>query len=118
MLRIFKNNGTDAADVGTLITVTRPGGSLIENGISYVARDRTFPDFYDGNIYILFLKPLSDSSHSFRVFPGDSFLISGSGLTRIDDYQRHSALGERLGSVRAADFAATLDAAVGNGTVQ
>jgi hypothetical protein len=107
--RIFRNSSPEATAPGSVITVTRPGGALVEKQIRYVAEDKTFPDFQDGNTYFLFLQPLTDGTHSFRVFAGDAFLISGSSVIRIDDYQRHSALSNRLHLTGPDAFASSIE---------
>ena len=107
--RVFKNDTAEAAQLGGIITVTRPGGALVQNGIKYVAEDKTFPDFQDGNVYILFLQSLNDHSHSFRVFSGDCFLVSGNSVSRIDDYQRHSEVTGRLRVISSEALANSLD---------
>jgi hypothetical protein len=112
--RVFKNESAEAAQPFSTITVTRPGGALVHNGIRYIAEDKTFPEFQEGGVYILFLQPLADGSHSFRVFAGDCFLVSGFTVSRIDDYQRQSKLSERLVLLNPETFAETVDNTVRN----
>jgi hypothetical protein len=57
----------------------RPGGVLKQNGVTYVAQDKTFPDFKLGGKYLLFVHVLPET-HSFMAFTGGCFLISGSNV--------------------------------------
>ena len=74
------------------------------NGSKYVANDQTFPDFQDGAKYVLFLEPLRDGTHSFRIFAGEALLLQGDSVSRIDDYQRVSPLSQQLRSSTVASF--------------
>jgi hypothetical protein len=111
--RVFKDRGPESAQLGATITVTRPGGSLVQNGITYVADDKNYPDFQRGSSYILFLHPLPDS-HSFQVFEGHAFVLNGFAVSIIDDPQRHSALGEQVKSMTADQFLRTLRVSIGS----
>jgi hypothetical protein len=69
VLDVLKNDSSVAAKLGDLITVARPGGTIRQDGVKYVAHDKTFPDFVLGGTYVLFLRQLAES-HSFLAFTG------------------------------------------------
>jgi hypothetical protein len=111
--RVFKDRGPESVKLHSTITVTRPGGSLVQNGITYVAEDQTFPEFQKGSSYILFLQPLPES-HSFQVSEGNCFLLAGSAISALDTHRWPSALSERVKSMTADEFSRTLKARLGS----
>jgi hypothetical protein len=111
ILNLFQNDSPVATAVGELITVTRPGGSIVQSGIRYIAHDKTFPDFQVGSTYILFLTELPES-HSFEAFAGGSFLVSGPIVSVLGDYQSPSSLPVFLQSIQTRDFRAAIEEAV------
>jgi hypothetical protein len=111
VLNVFQNDSPVAAPVGGLITVARPGGSVTQNGIRYITYDKTFPDFQLGSTYILFLTELPES-HSFQAFSGGSFVVSGSAVSVLGDYQSPSKIPEYLRSISTREFEAAIGSAI------
>jgi hypothetical protein len=109
--RVFRDQGPESAQLGSTITVSRPGGSLIQNGITYIAEDKTFPDFQPGSSYVLLLWPWPES-HSYTLASGFAFQITSTGILRIEDYHRHLPLSAGLKGLSPDQFFSVLDTAV------
>jgi hypothetical protein len=111
--RVFKDRGPDSVKNGSTITVTRPGGSLVREGITYVAEEKSFPDFQKGSSYILFLDPLTDT-YSFQVSEGHCFLLTGSTVSAVAYPQRNTASSQHVTSMTVDQFSRMLKARLGS----
>lgn len=101
---VFKGTSLVPVKVGDEITVFRPGGEVLLNGLPVVARDMTFPDFAVGKEYVLYLGAHADSS-SFEAFDGGSFDVSGAHpVPLIDPRNTVSVLPKFCAAISTADF--------------
>lgn len=65
---------------GSIVTVTRPGGSVILNGKRYQVLDRSFSRLEEGKTYLLFLKFYADGSTYQPASKYGTFLVDGTRL--------------------------------------
>lgn len=79
---VLKNNSRSPVNADQLITVARPGGSLLTQGRRVYAIDKNFSDFQSGKSYLLYLEYIPDTG-AFRATQDNSFAIVGTKIEHL-----------------------------------
>jgi hypothetical protein len=103
---VFKDNSALHIAGGQTITVTRPGGTVIEDGRKLSVRVTSLRDFSVGGDYLLFLAFLP-ASQDYRAIGsgGRSYQIRGGLLQPMDLYPQSVEQGEDDAATALADLA-------------